>query len=59
MSQIRKQKAQEILGMVAKRVSIIEEMMNHQRAVNESVAKQYMREIKNGLDKVHEIIDII
>ncbi len=59
MSQIRKEKAQDILEMVAKRVSIIDEMIQGQRPSNESIAKQYMREIKNGLDKVNEIIDII
>lgn len=53
-----KRKAYDFLTAVNTRVTIIDEMLNGRRPVNETDAKRYMKELQNGLSKIKEILDI-
>lgn len=53
-----KRKTYDFLTAINTRVDIINEMMNGNRPVNEHDAKRYMKEVRNGLDKIKEILDI-
>ena len=53
-----KRKTEDLLNAVATRVNIIDEMLTKKREPSEIDAKRYMREIKNALEKINNIVAI-
>lgn len=58
MKDAYKQKVYDTLDSLEQRVKVITEMMNGERPVNQSDAKQYMAQLKKGLETIRDIIDI-
>jgi len=58
MTPERKRKVADILTSVATRITIVDEMIHGIRPANDVDARRYMKEVKNGLDKINEIIEI-
>ena len=53
-----KEKTKEFVSAVETRLKAIEGMLNGTRQVDEKLAKRYLQEAINGLDKITGIVDI-
>ena len=58
MTPERKRKIHDILTAVSTRVAIVDDMILGIRPANAVDARRYMKEVKNGLTKINEIIEI-
>lgn len=53
-----KEKTKEFISSVETRLKAIEGMLNGTRQVDEQLAKRYLQEALNGLEKIEGIVDI-
>jgi hypothetical protein len=58
MKDVYKQKVYDTLDSISHRVKVISEMLDGERPANQEDAKKYIKEIKQGLEHIHEIMDI-
>jgi hypothetical protein len=58
MKEVYKQKIDDIMVSVEGRVMLLEKMINGEKRADNNEAKQYIREIKKGLENVKELVSI-
>jgi hypothetical protein len=58
MKEVYKQKITDLVAACEGRVQLIEKMVDGVKQPNPDEAKQYLREILNGLEKIEELVSI-